>query len=219
VSIMEDRLALIDSLHLQYGSHKDFEDGVCAMEMASWLADEPFSDHPKCVSPVITAFMVEWNDSLPDADRDRLLKTLIPLTIGTRTTEAHESKRAWMATDWMAREMAPAWLRLAGLTDHAEALEGLTALTSAASAKRAQPTLSAALSASLSAAHSASRLASHSAALSAAYSASHSAALSAAYSAAYSELDPTVKILQTSAFKLVQRMCEVGRKTTTKGTA
>jgi hypothetical protein len=42
------------------------------------LANEPWSDHPQCTCPTITAFMIFWNDSLPsDKDRDRLLKPLL----------------------------------------------------------------------------------------------------------------------------------------------
>lgn len=61
-------------------------------------------------------------------DDRQMLKPLIPRLVGTKASKAVEEKRAGMATDWLARECAPAFLRLAGLTDHAEALEGLTAL-------------------------------------------------------------------------------------------
>jgi hypothetical protein len=107
------------------------------------VAGEPFSDHPECASPVITSFLVYWNDAMDDVDR-QMLKPYIVRLVGTRTGKRHEEQRAWMLTDWLARECAPAWLRLAGLTGQAELLESLAPLTSAASARKAQPVLDAA---------------------------------------------------------------------------
>ena len=214
MTIVEERLALLDSLHLGRGSHSSFEDGVCVMEAVAWVAGEPHSDHPKCASKLITAFMVSWNDSLrSDEERDRLVRPLVPLLVGTRTTAKDETTRAWLATDWLVREQAPAWLRLAGLVEHAHALENLAALTGRKQAVVAQPSIAAADSA----AYAASRTpAYYSAAVSAAYAAARSAAYyssayAAARSAADSALEPTVTLLQDSAVLLVKRMCEVGR--------
>ena len=65
MSIVEDRLVLLETVRLESGSHSP--DGVfCAMEFVSYIAGEPWSDHPECVSPVIAAFMRNWNDSLND---------------------------------------------------------------------------------------------------------------------------------------------------------
>jgi hypothetical protein len=77
-----------DVITLEEGSHDNPEDGMCAMEAIAYVQGEPFSDSPACVCPVIAAFMRTWNDDLPDADRDRLLKPLLPLVIGTRSTPA-----------------------------------------------------------------------------------------------------------------------------------
>src|SRR5207237_1274832 len=118
--------------------------------------NEPWSDHPDCASPVLGAFLRSWNDSLPDEDR-QMLKPLIPRLVGTRASAEIEAKRAWMATDWLARECAPAFLRLASLTDHAEALEGLAALTTTKRAEKAKPTLAAARDAAGDAAWAAAR--------------------------------------------------------------
>jgi hypothetical protein len=42
---------------------------------------------------VITTFMIRWNDTLPtDADRDRLLKPLIPSFVGTRADASIEKR-------------------------------------------------------------------------------------------------------------------------------
>jgi hypothetical protein len=141
VTVIDDRLAQLDRLVLAHGSHRSFDEGVCAMEAAAWIAGEEHTDRPSCVSPVIAAFMRSWNDRLNDDARNRLLKPLIPLTVGTATSRSDDETRAWMATDWLARECAPAFLRLAGLTDQAQLLENLAALTGRDDAITAQPIL------------------------------------------------------------------------------
>jgi hypothetical protein len=146
MSVIEDRLPYLEPLKLGRGSHDPPSNGLvnaCVMEAVAYVAGEPFSDHPECASPVITSFLVYWNDSMNDVDR-QMLKPYIVRVVGTRTGKRHEEQRAWMLTDWLARECAPAWLRLAGLAGQAELLESLAPLTSAASASKAQLVLDAA---------------------------------------------------------------------------
>jgi hypothetical protein len=146
-TIHQDRLQQIQALALSSGSHEDFERGMCVMEAVSYVAGEPWSDAPQCACPVLTAFMVTWNDALPsDADRDRLLKPLIPLLVGTRSTPAVEQRRATMAADWLIRVHTPAWLRLAKLEQHADALESLPEITDFAQCPSLMPALNAARS-------------------------------------------------------------------------
>jgi hypothetical protein len=154
------------------------------MEAVSYVAGEPWSDHPECASPVLGAFLRSWNDSLSNEDR-QMLKPLIPRLVGTKASKAVEEKRAWMATDWLARECAPAFLRLAGLTEHAEALEGLAALTTTKRAEKAQPKLAAAGAAAGAAARAAAGAAARDAALAAARDAAWAAAWDAARAAAW----------------------------------
>ena len=98
--IIEDRMKQIEALSLSAGSHPDFEAGMCVMELTSWVAGEPWSDAPQCACPVITSFMVAWNDGLPsNEERDRLLKPLIPLIVGSRSTKEIEERRSYMALD------------------------------------------------------------------------------------------------------------------------
>ncbi len=147
----------LDKLVLMKGSH--LPDGVfCAMEAAAFIAGEKWSDAPQCVSPVIAAFMRSWNDSLDDSKR-QMLKPYIVKSLNTASDEFDEATRAWMLTDWLARECAPAFLRLAGLTTHAETLEGLVALTGERDALDAQPKLAAAGEAARAAAWEAARAA------------------------------------------------------------
>lgn len=69
---LPDRLAKLPELQLDSGGHSNFEDGFCATELISWLADEPFSDHPKCLSPVLGAFLRRWNDGTDEEGRQKL---------------------------------------------------------------------------------------------------------------------------------------------------
>ncbi|HXH35237.1 MAG TPA: hypothetical protein VNJ54_12640 [Plantibacter sp.] len=225
-TIVPERLAQLESLTLDKGSHASWEQGACVMEAVAYVAGEPFSDSPACASPIITSFLVSWNDSLPDADR-QFLKPYIPRLVGTRTTKKDEKTRAWLLTDWLARECAPAFLSLAGLTEHARLLEGLAPLTSAASARKAQPTLDearkagdaawaaarfAARFAAWAAAWDAARDAAGAAARAAARAAAGDAAGDAARDAARDALAPTVKTLQASALLLLDRLISVGKR-------
>lgn len=127
--INQERLAQITKL--DHGKHTSIESGICAMEAAAYIAGEDWTDHPQCVCPVIAEFMRDWNDGLPDDERTALLLPLVPLTVGTRGSEALQDRRGLMVLDWLVRTHAPAWLRLAGLTDHADALSRLPEITSA----------------------------------------------------------------------------------------
>jgi hypothetical protein len=234
-TIPRDRLARLEVITLESGAHQP-NGTFCAMEFVAWMAGEAWTDHPACVSPVVAAFARNWNDSLDTADRNRLLKPLLLDMVGTATTPGDEETRAWMATDWLARVHAPAWLRLAGLTKEAQALEGCARIIDAVTAGAAQPRLEEARHARA-AAWDAARVAAWAAARAAAWAAAWaaaaawdavraaawdavraavSAAVSAAASAAARDavrdaLRPTVEALQGSAVELLREMCAVGR--------
>jgi hypothetical protein len=108
---------------LAYGTHATPEDGRCAMEWVSYLAGEPHSDEPACVSPVLRAYCTALNDGLDDAPRQRL-RPYLARTIGTADDGLDET-RSWMAMDWLIRVYTPAWLGLARLTDAAGRLTSL----------------------------------------------------------------------------------------------
>ena len=225
------------SIVLKKGDHNSFAEGVCLLELVSFMAGETFSDTPQCVSPVIAGFGREWNDSLSDEDRQSL-KPLAPLMIGTVSNDADEETRAWMATDWFVRTSTAAWLETAGITEHANALKSLAPITDDESARAAVPILDAVRLAAQSAARSAADSAVDAAAQSAVnavaqsevwaavwsmaqsvtqsvtQSVARSAARSAAFLAAEDALQPTVKVLQESALGLMVRMCAVGRSET-----
>ncbi len=166
--IVADRLTELETLTLKEGAHSDSASGFCAMEAAAYVAGEDWTDHPQCVCPVIGAFMRSWNDGLPsDADRDRLLKPLIPQILDTRSTREVEVQRSYLALDWLARVQAPAFLSLRDdLKAHAVALQHLAPLTDPASCAAAQPTLDAAWAAAGTAARAAAGAAARAAAVS-----------------------------------------------------
>ena len=122
----------LETLTLTVGLHRKRSDGVCVMEAVAWLAGTDHSDRPVCTSPVLGTFMRQWNDDLPsDADRNRLLKPLLPLLIGTNTGAVDDAARSWMVTDWLVRVYVPVWLDLAELTDEAQRMRDLPTVTAA----------------------------------------------------------------------------------------
>lgn len=61
------------TVRLDKGRHNHPAEGVCAMELASMLAGEPFTDAPRSVCPALAAFLRGYNDHLPAALRQDLL--------------------------------------------------------------------------------------------------------------------------------------------------
>ena len=90
-----------DKYWLAKGNHPSPRDGRCAMEWVSYLADEPHSDEPACVSPVLQRFCIAFNDALPDDKRQRL-RPYLARTIGT-AGDGLDEQRSWLATDWLIR--------------------------------------------------------------------------------------------------------------------
>jgi hypothetical protein len=87
---------------LSRGKHRNPRKGACFMELASYLAGERWSDHPKCTHPLLAALAREVNDSVDDATRRRLAP-LIPDVIGLDTDDPR-------ADAWIARTAALAAL-------------------------------------------------------------------------------------------------------------
>jgi hypothetical protein len=219
--VIEKRWAKLQGLSLKSGAHSP-NSTFCVMEAVAYVAGEPWSDKPECACPIISSFLRSWNDALPtDADRDRLLKPLIPKLVNTRGDKALEEKRALMAADWLVRVNTPAWLRLAGLTTHADALSALPEITSFKQVpsirgpiEAARKDAAAARDAARDAARAAARVAARDAAWdaarvaawAAAWAAAGAAARDAAGDAARAKLSVTVSELQNSALELVERM-------------
>ena len=182
----------LESLILKSGLHLEQSREMCIMEAVAYVAGEPWSDHPTCASPVISAFLRSYNDLVSDQVR-QTLKPFIPRLIGTAASESVERRRALMATDWMVRVHTPAWLRLAGLTADADALAGLPEITDTAQF----PSIKAPLEAARSNANAAGA---------AAGAAAWDADWDAAWDAAREKLVPTVLEIQASIPALIERM-------------
>lgn len=227
---VRQKIDALGEITLAEGAHDSFEQGYCAMELVSYLADEPFSDTPQCTCPVLTAFVITWNDGLPDDERTKILAPFLPRLIGTRN-EALEEKRALMAADWLVRTHTVAWLRLAGLNAQANSLANLPEITAMTQVQSIHGPLEAARkdadaawntasapgrfaaraavrAAAWDAAWDAARATGWDAARDAAWDAARAAALSTALVAATEKFAPTQKELQKSAGELLTRMIE-----------
>jgi hypothetical protein len=71
------------TIRLGRGSHTAPERGACVMELASMLAGESFSDHPRSVCPVVGMVMRAYNDGIDD-DRRQDLYAYASAAVGTR---------------------------------------------------------------------------------------------------------------------------------------
>ncbi|MEV6286850.1 hypothetical protein [Kribbella sp. NPDC051770] len=73
---------------LSRGKHRSPRKGACFMEFASYLAGEPWSDHPACTHPLLAGVARDVNDCTTDAGRSRLAP-LIPSVIGLTPDDPH----------------------------------------------------------------------------------------------------------------------------------
>lgn len=83
---------------LSRGRHRSPKKGACFMELASFLAGEPWSDHPACTHALLAGLARDINDHVADPARHRLAP-LIPEVIGLNGPDAR-------ADAWIAREAA-----------------------------------------------------------------------------------------------------------------
>ncbi len=118
----------LDDVSLTTGAHPWGGDAStqqgCAMEWASFLGGEPWSDRPACVSSLLASFVRRWNDDLGDEQRQRL-RPLVARLPGTAGSVEQEEQRSWMLVDWIVRVHCPAWIRLADLDNEADELANL----------------------------------------------------------------------------------------------
>ena len=87
------------TITLGRGKHTSPEHGACVMELASMLAGEPFSDHPRTVSPAIGSFLRNFNDLLDDRRRQDLY-AYATKCVGTASTPEIELARAEHLIRW-----------------------------------------------------------------------------------------------------------------------
>ena len=98
------------TIRLTKGKHTSKEHGACVMELASMLAEEPFSDHPASVCPVIGSLLRAYNDSIDDRRRQDLYAYAAKV-VGSRGSTKLERERAEHVRSWMAKPNARHWTR------------------------------------------------------------------------------------------------------------
>ena len=86
---------------LSRGKHRSPKKGACFMELASFLAGEPWSDHPSCTHPLLASLARDVNDHVDDYARTRLAP-LIPEVIGLNGTDLTFNTRTKLAEERLA---------------------------------------------------------------------------------------------------------------------
>jgi hypothetical protein len=71
---------------LSRGKHRSIRKGACFMEMASVLAGERWSDHPRCTHPLLGDVARHVNDLTSDGERHHLA-VLIPSVVGLNSAD------------------------------------------------------------------------------------------------------------------------------------
>jgi hypothetical protein len=77
---------------LSRGKHRNSRKGACFMEMASVLAGERWSDHPKCTHPLLADLARLVNDCTSDEERQKLA-VLIPSVVGLTSDDLRFDSR------------------------------------------------------------------------------------------------------------------------------
>ena len=91
-------------VRLTAGAHSSPQEGVCVVELASVIAKERFSDRPRCVCPVIGAFLRGWNDRAPHAERQRLGPYAARI-VGSRRSRQVTRERREICLDWAGADL------------------------------------------------------------------------------------------------------------------
>ncbi len=97
-------------VRLAPGTHSSPHEGVCVVELASLIADEKFSDRPRCVCPVIGAFLRGWNDRAPHVERQRL-GPYAPRIVGSRSNRQVTRQRRDICLEWAGADLSHGGVR------------------------------------------------------------------------------------------------------------
>jgi hypothetical protein len=96
------------TIQLSRGRHASPDAGACVMELASMLAGEPFSDHPRSVCPVIATVLRAYNDSVDDARRQDLYY-FASAVVGSRGDRACVDARLSRCEDFLGLAHPRRW--------------------------------------------------------------------------------------------------------------
>ncbi|MFC8922951.1 hypothetical protein [Cellulosimicrobium sp. NPDC057127] len=89
------------------GKHRNPKKGACFMELASYLAGERWSDHPRCTHPLLAMLARAVNDLTVDPERPKLAP-LIPSVIGLTSDDPHWDVRIALRAAQTALPISPA---------------------------------------------------------------------------------------------------------------
>ncbi|MGH8968835.1 MAG: hypothetical protein ACRDV1_02675 [Actinomycetes bacterium] len=92
---------------LSKGKHRNPRKGACFMELASYLAGERWSDHPRCTHPLLAELARLVNDCTSDERRSRLAP-MIPSVIGLTGDDLRTDARIALLSARMALPVASA---------------------------------------------------------------------------------------------------------------
>jgi hypothetical protein len=94
--------ANFQTIKLSKGKHSSPEDGACVMELASMLAGEPFTDHPRSVSRPIASLLRTYNDMIGNKPRQDLY-AYASRVVGTADCQQVEEARTRRLLEWGAQ--------------------------------------------------------------------------------------------------------------------
>jgi len=98
------------------GIYTNNAQGANVMELASYMAKEPWSNQPQCVCRVLAVYAARLNDGFDDEARQKL-KSLIPLLINTRADSKIESKRSRFIVHRTLTTILPIFVDALGLKE------------------------------------------------------------------------------------------------------
>jgi hypothetical protein len=96
------------TVRLTTGKHTSPRDGACVMELASMLAGEPFSDHPRSVCPVIGSLLRAYNDSV-DSRRRQDLYACAAKVVGSAAGDDVQRARVQHLREWAQLQRPRRW--------------------------------------------------------------------------------------------------------------
>jgi hypothetical protein len=96
---IRDTAVTHQNVKLSRGRHRSPRDGACVVELASMLAGERFSDHPRAVCPVVAAYLRTVNDLMPVDDLPELYPFAAAI-VGTRGSRKEGRARARECARW-----------------------------------------------------------------------------------------------------------------------
>lgn len=117
----------LDVADLAVGDHSECRDGYCLRaDIASAVGDDPAVYQDQCVSAVLRTIVCELAQVWDQTPARVLLDQVLGELVGTGDTR--DDERAYLVTNWLARDVVPMWLDVAGLAEVAQRLRSLRVL-------------------------------------------------------------------------------------------